>query len=117
MKTRILRWAGRTLVVLGLSTFLLAPVAAGAQTGSPGYPQPTTSTTKDPCIGTGGIVTHSNGLTFCTTAQVSSTSAQSGSGSLAFTGANIALMVGVGLVIVVGGVVLVGFSRRPHATR
>ena len=55
-------------MVLGLSTFLLAPVAAGAQTGSPGYPQPTTNTTKDPCIGAGSIVTHSNGLTFCSTA-------------------------------------------------
>jgi hypothetical protein len=118
IRTRVLRWVGGTILVLGMATFLLAPAVAGAQTG-PTTPYPTVdpTTTLDPCIGSGSIVTHHNGLTFCATSQVSSTSAQSGSGSLPFTGANIALMVGLGLAIVVGGVVLVGLARRPQASR
>ena len=120
IRTRVLRWVGGTILVLGMATFLLAPAVAGAQTGTQ-TPYPTVTvdptTPHDPCIGSGSIVTHHNGLTYCATSQVSSTSAQSGSGSLPFTGANIALMVGLGLAIVVGGVVLVGLARRPQATR
>jgi hypothetical protein len=36
---------------------------------------------------------------------------------LAFTGGNIALLVGLGLVAAVGGVFLVRLGRRSHATR
>ncbi len=115
MGIHILRWVGRAFVVLGVTGLLLAPAAIASAQTYPTQPTITTSTT-DPCLGTGGILTHANGLTFCTTAEVQGTSASS-SGSLAFTGANIALLVGLGLVIVATGFVLVRLSRRPEATR
>jgi hypothetical protein len=110
MRSRLGLWAIPILATLGLLTFALAPATAGAQT----YPAPTTTSTTDPCIGSGGIVTHVNGLSFCSTSQVH-TAASSSSG-LAFTGANIALMVVVALTILIAGFVLVRLSRRPQPT-
>jgi len=114
MGSHMLRWVGRACLVLGVTALLLTPAAlASAQT----YPtQPTNTTgTTDPCLGTGGVVTHVNGLTFCTTSQVQGTSTPSG--SLAFTGGNIALLVGLAVLIVGAGFVLVRLSRRPEVTR
>ncbi|HSO95619.1 MAG TPA: hypothetical protein VLV81_06225 [Acidimicrobiia bacterium] len=48
---------------------------------------------------------------------VKAASVTAGGGSLAFTGGNIALLVGLGLVAAVGGVVLVRLGRRGAATR
>jgi hypothetical protein len=48
---------------------------------------------------------------------VTVSAASTSSGSLAFTGGNIALLVGLGLVATVGGGVLVRLGRRANATR
>src|ERR1700683_1662836 len=103
MKFRTLRMFSGALVVVGLGLLVLAP-AAFAQT----YPTtPTTPTTSVSCQG-------------ATSVQVCATSVTSpapdGDGSLAFTGGNIALLVGLGLVAAVGGVVLVRLGRRSHST-
>lgn len=111
MRTLLGRWAIPIVAALGLMTFALLPVTASAQT----YPAPTTTSTTDPCIGSGGVVTHANGLTYCSPANVKATSASSS--GLAFTGANIALMVVIGVTILIAGFVLFRLSRRPQVTR
>ena len=108
MRSRLGLWALPILTTLGLLAFALAPATASA------YPAPTTTSTTDPCIGSGGIVTHVNGLSYCSTGPVHTTS--SSSSGLAFTGANIALMVVVALTILIAGFVLVRLSRRPQPT-
>lgn len=114
MRARPLRLVGRLLAVVGFAALLLVPAAAvaGAQT----YPTPPGP--SDPCTPNGlpviGVV---NGVDVCgarvSAAQVSQPS--SSSGVLAFTGGNIALLTGLALVIVAGGLVLVRLSRRPAA--
>lgn len=81
---------------------VFAPVAAFAQTDYP------TTPTSDPCQ-----------LKPCTPAKatVQAHVVSASSGTLAFTGGNIALLVGLGLVAVVGGVVLVRVGRRAPVTR
>jgi hypothetical protein len=87
-------------VVIGaLSLLVLAPAAAFAQTTNPDYPSPSVSTT----IPTGGTV---SGVS------VQAAQTSTSSGTLPFTGGNIALLVGLGLVATVGGVILVRFGRR-----
>jgi hypothetical protein len=114
MGTRSVQRLCRLLAVIGLGLAVLAPVAAWAQTDGSGYPNtPTTGTTPVNCAnpanrqvcGTSVIV------------RAASTSSGASSGTLAFTGGNIALLVGLGLVTSVGGVVLVRLGRRANATR
>jgi hypothetical protein len=76
---------------------VLAPVAASAQTDYPTTPPPSTSP-----------------LVVTAPAQNVSTGSNDG-GTLAFTGGNIALLVGLGLVAAVGGMILVRVSRRAAA--
>jgi hypothetical protein len=111
MGTRFLRRFGLLALAAGFAVALLAP-AASAQTD-----YPTTSTTPTTnCQGTtitvsvcGTSVTNPPGVTV--------KAASVTSGSLAFTGGNIALLVGLGLVAAVGGVVLVRLGRRGDVTR
>jgi len=104
MKFRTIRWLSCVAAVVGLGLLVMAP-AASAQTA---YPTTTPSTTTVSCTGQ-------------TTVQVCGTSVTTPSqstdpfGSLAFTGGNIALLVGLGLVLAVGGVVLVRLGRRSRA--
>jgi hypothetical protein len=119
MSIRSLRSVRRWLALGGLTLLFLIPAgAAFAQTGGgTNYiPDPGTA---DPCGGKGlPVIGQVNGVDVCGAAsaqRVSTTSATSG--SMAFTGANIAFLVGLGSVVVVGGVLLVRLSRRPAATR
>jgi hypothetical protein len=89
---------------------VFAPAAAFAQTTGPGYPAPSVSTTTDPCPPTGTVAPG-----ICNVS-VKAAQASTSSGSLPFTGANIALLVGLGLVAVAGGVVLVRIGRRADAS-
>ena len=108
MISRPFRWVSRLALVAGLSLLVFAPAAALAQTSGPGYPSPSVSTTTDPCPPTGTTAPN-----VCNVSNVSVKAAQTtSSGSLPFTGANIALLVGLGLVATAGGVVLVRFGRR-----
>ena len=104
MKTRYLRRLGQLLAVAGLMLAVFAPVAALAQTD---YPTTPTSPT---------VVTSPSVVT-APPSVVSPPQSTSSSGVLAFTGGNIALLVGLGLLASVGGVVLVRVGRhRAHAT-
>ena len=96
MRFRPVRWCGRLLALVGLTFLLLAPTAALAQD----YPSPPPSST--PCQN-------------CSVTPGGSSST-SGTG-LAFTGGNIALLVGVGLIAVAGGFVLVRLGRRTAVAR
>jgi hypothetical protein len=103
MGFQLIRRLGVLAVVVGLALVVLAPMAS-AQTD---YPTHSTSTT-DPCVtGPNMVCNTSPGVTV--------KAASTGSGSLAFTGGNIALLVGLGLVAAVGGVVLVRLGRRASA--
>jgi hypothetical protein len=93
---RTLRMFSGALVVVGLGLLVLAP-AAFAQT----YPTTPTTPTTVSCQGATSV---------CATATTDPT--PSNGGSLAFTGGNIALLVGLGLAAAVGGVVLVRLGRR-----
>jgi hypothetical protein len=101
MGSRPFRCLSRLVVVGVLSLLVLAPAAAFAQTTDPNYPTPSVSTTI-PEGGTGPV-----------SVQAAHTTSN---GSLPFTGGNIALLVGLGLVATAGGVVLVRFGRRAGAT-
>lgn len=114
MGTRLIRRFGLLAVVVGLGLLVLAPMAS-AQTDNNGYPTTTTPTTG-PCA------TPVTNLSVCGTSVtnppgVTVKAASTSSGSLAFTGGNIALLVGLGLVAAVGGVVLVRLGRHASATR
>ncbi len=106
-----LRWAARGMALVGLTFLLLVPMASAWAQTSP-YPNPNTPGTVDPCPGKGlpviGVV---NGVAICGT---STQQAQTTSSALAFTGANILLIVGLGFVIAAGGVGLVLLGRRPR---
>jgi beta-lactamase regulating signal transducer with metallopeptidase domain len=82
---------------------VLAPVAASAQTSYPTVP--TNGCNVTPTVCTSPAVVN-----------VPGNSVSSSSGTLAFTGGNIALLVGLGLIVTVGGVVLVRVGRRAHAS-
>ena len=114
MKFRPLRVVACALGSVGIALLLLVPATAAL--ADSGYPTPnSTPTTADPCGGKGlPVIGQVNGVDICGT--VSAQTASSSSGALAFTGGNIALLVGLGLVVVVGGVVLVRMSRRPKPT-
>ena len=103
MKTRYLRRLGQLLAVAGLMLAVFAPVAALAQTDYPTTPtSPTVFTSPSVVTAPPSVV---------------SPQSTSSSGVLAFTGGNIALLVGLGLLASVGGVVLVRVGRhRAHAT-
>lgn len=110
MGTRSIQRFCRLLAVVGLGLAVLAPVAAWAQTDGSGYPTTSTSTTTVSC-------TSPANLQVCgTSVTVRAASTSSGAGALAFTGGNIALLVGLGLVASVAGVVLVRLGRRAGAT-
>jgi hypothetical protein len=109
MGTRSVHRFCRLLAVVGLLLAVFAPAAAFAQTDGTDYPTAPTSTTTDQCR----VPTTSQVCGTSVTVQAASTS----SGSLAFTGGNIALLVGLGLVATVGGAVLVRLGRRANATR
>jgi hypothetical protein len=102
MSARFLRSLGRPLAVAGLMLAVFAPAAAFAQTDYP------TSPTSDPC--------QAHPCTPVTVAAQPHVVSSNSSGSLAFTGGNIALLLGLGLVAVVGGVVLVRLGRRADVT-
>jgi hypothetical protein len=111
MGIRLIRRFGLLAVGVGLALVVLAPMAS-AQTD---YPTTSTTPTSGPCQTTnpaldvcGTSVTNPPGVTV--------KAASATSGSLAFTGGNIALLVGLGLVAAVGGVVLVRLGRRGGAT-
>lgn len=104
MRTRLGRLAVPILAAVGLLTFALVPATASAQT----YPTPPAPSSTDPCRAIPAPA-------FCHTGQVKTAAATSSSG-LAFTGANIALFVVVGLAILIAGFVLVRLSRRPQTT-
>jgi hypothetical protein len=108
MGTRSIQRFCRLLAVIGLGLAVLAPVAASAQTDGTDYPTASTSTTTVRCDNPANI--HVCGTSVTVQASTSS-------GALAFTGGNIALLVGLGLVASVGGVVLVRLGRRANATR
>jgi hypothetical protein len=110
MSSHPFRWFSRLVVIGGLSLLVFAPAAAFAQTTGPGYPTPSVSTTTDPCPPTGTVAPG-----ICNVS-VKAAQASTSSGSLPFTGANIALLVGLGLVAVAGGVVLVRIGRRADAS-
>jgi hypothetical protein len=98
---------------------LLPAAAAWAQTsGGNGY-IPTIPGAVDPCGAKGlPVIGQVNGVDVCGTVSAQKVSTTPGtSGSLAFTGANLAFLVGVGCVVLVGGVLLVRLGRRPDATR
>ena len=113
---RSIRIVTRVLVVLGLTSLLLAPAAAAW--AAPSYPTPPGPT--DPCGPNGlpviGVV---NGVFTCgpkvSAVQVLPQQTTQSSGALAFTGADIALLVVVAGALTAGGVVLVRLSRRPKA--
>jgi hypothetical protein len=112
MGTRLIRRFGLLALAVGFAVVLLAPLAS-AQTD---YPTTSTTPSTDPCSHSvvtvavcGTSVTNPPGVTV--------KAASVSSGSLAFTGGNIALLVGLGLVAGVGGVVLVRLGRRGAATR
>ena len=109
MGTRSIQRFWRLLAVIALGLVVLAPVAASAQTDGSDYPAGTTSTTTVRCDNPANAQVCGTSVTV----QAATTS----SGSLAFTGGNIALLVGLGLVATVGGVVLVRLGRRANATR
>jgi len=109
MGTRSVQRFCRLLAVVALGVAVLAPVAAWAQTDGTDYPTASTSTTTVSC-------TNPASVQVCGTS-VTVSAASTASGSLAFTGGNIALLVGLGLVATVGGGVLVRLGRRANATR
>ncbi len=100
MGTRFVGRVGRLLAVAGLMLAVLAPVAASAQTDYPTSPPPPSTS---PLVVTAPAQTASR------------PSDGGGGGVLAFTGGNIALLVGLGLVAAVGGVILVRVARRAAA--
>jgi hypothetical protein len=101
-----LKKVGYVVAGLGVLLLVMVPTAAFAQTTYPAVP--TTPTIGNPCAPV--VTSLCNVSVGSNTAQATSTSP---SGSLPFTGGNIALLVGVGLVVVVMGVVLVRLARRP----
>lgn len=109
MGTRSIQRLCRLLAVVALGVAVLAPVAAWAQTDGTDYPTASTSTTTVSCNNPASVQVCGTSVTV--------SAASTSSGSLAFTGGNIALLVGLGLVATVGGVVLVRFGRRANATR
>jgi hypothetical protein len=109
MGTRSVQRFWRLLAVTALGLVVLAPVAASAQTDGSDYPTGSTSTTTISCDNPANLRVCGTSVTV----QAASTS----SGSLAFTGGNIALLVSLGLVATVGGVVLVRLGGRANATR
>jgi hypothetical protein len=130
MGTRSIRRLCRLLAVAALGLVVLAPVAAWAQTD--GYPTTSTTPTTNCAAGVAFVVHGAAGLpaqATNTAVDVCGTSVTrppgvtvkaasvTNTGGLAFTGGNIALLVGLGLVAAVGGVILVRLGRRPHATR
>jgi hypothetical protein len=110
MGTRSVQRFCRLLAVIGLGLAVLAPVAAWAQATGGGYPTPNTTPTTVSCGSPGSPQV-------CGTSVTAKAASTSSSGALAFTGGNIALLVGLGLVASVGGVVLVRVGRRANATR
>jgi len=104
MKFRAVRWLSCVAAVVGLGLLVMAP-AASAQTS---YPTTTPSTTTVSCTG-------QTTVQVCATSVTSPSTADGDGASLAFTGGNIALLVGLGLVLAVAGVVLVRLGRRPRA--
>jgi hypothetical protein len=112
MGTRSIQRFCRLLAVVALGVAVLAPVAAWAQTDGTDYPTASTSTTTVSCTNPASVQVCGTSVTV-SAASTASTSA----GSLAFTGGNIALLVGLGLVATVGGGVLVRLGRRANATR
>lgn len=105
MKAPSLRRLAVLLAAVGFALAVLWPVAASAQTD---YPTGgSTTTTTCPVVRCDPFATQP------VVVQATSTS----SGSLAFTGGNIALLVGLGLVALGGGYVLVRLGRSRHATR
>ena len=109
MGTRSIQRFCRLLAVVALGLAVLAPVAAWAQTDGSDYPTASTSTTTVSCNNPASVQVCGTSVTV--------SAASTSSGSLAFTGGNIALLVGLGLVATVGGVVLVRLGRRANATR
>jgi len=97
MQSRTLSRVARVAAVVGFTLAVLAPAAA-AQTD---YPTPTTTPTTPPTSNVSGVV-------------VSSGQSQ-GSGFLAFTGGNIAMLVVIGLGAAGAGIVLVRYGRRRRA--
>jgi hypothetical protein len=102
MGTRFLGRVGRLLAVAGLMLVVFAPIAASAQTD-----YPTTPTTTPP----------STSPLVVTAPPHVSTGSTGTSGVLAFTGGNIALLVGLGLVAAGGGFVLIRVGRHRTATQ
>ena len=107
MKLRTIRWLSCVAAVVGLGLLVMAP-AASAQTA---YPTTTTSTTTVSCTGATTVQVCATSVTSPVQVQAATAS----SGSLAFTGGNIALLLGLGLVLAVGGVLLVRLGRHPHS--
>ncbi len=112
MGTRLIRRFGLLALAVGFAVVLLAPMAS-AQTD---YPTTSTTPTTDGCSATATVGVCGTSVTNPPGVTVKAASVTS-SGSLAFTGGNIALLVGLGLVAGVGGVVLVRLGRRGAATR
>ncbi len=110
MGSQTFRWVRRFVVIAALALAVLAPAAAFAQT-DPGYIPPNPGT-HDPCPPTGTVVPGVCNVSV----KVSQASPASPGGALAFTGANIALLVGLGLVVTAGGVILVRLGRHASAT-
>ncbi len=103
MTFRCLKRFGSLVAGLGVLLLVMAP-AGFAQTS---YPSPPTPRNTDPCT---PVVTN-----LCHVSVGASTAqrATASSSSLPFTGGNIALLVGLGLVVLVAGVVIVRLARRP----
>ena len=111
MGIRSIRRFGLLAVGMGFALVILAPMAS-AQTD---YPTTSTTPTTGPCA-TANTSVDVCGTSVTSPAGVTVKAASATSGSLAFTGGNIALLVGLGLVASVGGVVLVRLGRRAGAT-
>jgi hypothetical protein len=112
MGIRLIRRFGLLAVGVGLAVAVLAPMAS-AQTD---YPTTSTTPTTGPCA-TANPSVDVCGTSVTSPPGVTVNAASATARSFAFTGGNIALLVGLGLVAAVGGVVLVRLGRRGGATR
>ena len=90
------RWVGRVLLVVGVTLMILAPAMAGAQEN-----YPISTSTTDPCTQNCGTQVTVKGA----------------STTLPFTGGDVALLTGLGLVTVGAGTGLVIFGRRDRRAK
>jgi hypothetical protein len=100
---------GRLLIVVTLMLAVFMPAVAFAQTDYPTVPT-TTQCSPTPCTSPEVVTTAPQQTGAATAVRAQST------GGLAFTGGNIALLVGLGLLAAFVGALLVRFGRRARVS-